>query len=40
VANGDHGRGAGWRCLASSVTGGRGQDKLSEPGEQDIAGLR
>ena len=40
VAHGDHGRGAGWRRLASGVTGERGQDKLSEPGEQDIVGLR
>src|SRR3954453_566137 len=43
VANGDHGRGAGWRRLASSVTGERGQDKLwelLEPGEQDIVGLQ
>jgi hypothetical protein len=40
VAHGDHGRGAGWRCLASGVTGERRQDKLSEPDEQDIVGLR
>src|SRR5215207_918323 len=40
LAHGDHGRSAGWRRLASSVKGERRQDKPSEPGEQDRAGLR
>ena len=40
VAHGDHGRGAGWPCRASGVTGERGQGKLLEPSEQGSVGLQ